>query len=459
MAARADWRGVAIALAALLVGAPTSAREPNARAKPSPLCDGALPRLRDRALEPEKPGAGLPDWDHAIMVAISVRARAELLASSVLTPDDAARVAARAREATDIVLADEAQAPRIAAAAGASLRGARGWGTAKPLHIGSIEAIRVVDAYSTGMVLSSLTAWLEVAASRDPGYAQKLLAALVPVFDHWLAARAFVPPGGGLSFEKIAVADPGVRRYRVFNTDALFGRALLLASALAERQGDHPRAARYHDAALTVAQGLETLVVDRVLDRSGQARPEAWLYALEAAPPRQPPVERGEDANHASFVLDFLAAAADRRLSAAGGAPVVSPGDLDRLAGLLPGSVFVRGPDGGPALSLYVDPADVTDDARGRKRSAAFSFTASGGQRQQVASWWRQLAGERRTLDLGQSIRTSWGWSEAARRSPELLATIGRYLDAAGPQGADHGGNLFLARAAWLASACARPSR
>ena len=194
----------------MLIGAPTSAREPNTSAKPFPLCDGELTRLRGiQALKPEKAGAGLPDWDHAIVVAISLRARAELLGSNLLAPDDAARVTARAREATDIVLADEAQAPRIAAAAGASLGGARGWGTAKPLHIGPIEAIRVVDAYSTSMVLSCLTAWLEVAAARDPGYARQQLAALFPVLDHWLAARSFVPPGGGLSFEKIALAGIG----------------------------------------------------------------------------------------------------------------------------------------------------------------------------------------------------------------------------------------------------------
>jgi hypothetical protein len=455
MAASVSHFRTVAALALLLPAAPTNVRAANASPQVSPRCSGELTRLRDQALAPEKRGGGLPDWDHAIAVAISVRARAVLLGSNLLTPDDAARVASRAREATEIVLADEAQSPRIAAAAGRTLGGARGWGTAKPLHIGPIEAIRVVDAYSTGMVLSSLSDWLEVASARDPAVGRALLASLVPVFDHWLAARAFVPPGGGLSFDKIAVADPGVRRYRVFNTDALFARAFLLAGAVAEREGDHARAARYHDAALALAQGLKSLVTDRVLDRSGRVHPDAWLYALETAPPREPRVERGEDSNHASFVLDFLATAVERRLSTARGLPLFSPADLDRLAALLPEAVFVQGPGGGPALSLYVDPADVTDDARGRKRSAVFSFAPSGGQRRPVVSWWRQLSGERRTLDLGQSIRTSWGWSESARRRPDLLATIGQFLDAAVASSGDHGSNLFLARAVWLVSACA----
>ena len=70
MAARGVGRAVGIALGAVLIGAPTSAREPNASAKPFALCDGELPRLRDQALKPENAGAGLSDWDHAIVVVI-----------------------------------------------------------------------------------------------------------------------------------------------------------------------------------------------------------------------------------------------------------------------------------------------------------------------------------------------------------------------------------------------------
>jgi hypothetical protein len=455
MTARGFRCGLAAAtVTAVLLGSTAIVRSSPPSPVTSPRCAGELTPLRDQALRPEQAGAGLADWDHAIAVAISVRARAALLGSVLLSAHDAALVAARAREATELVLADEAQSPRIAA--GSRLRGVRGWGTAKPIHIGAIEAIRVVDAYSTAMVLSSLTDWLEIGASRDAGYGRHLLASLAPIFDHWLAARSFVPTGGGLSFEKIAVADPAIRRYRVFNTDALFGRAFLVAATVADQQGDHARAARYHDAALAVARGLKAHVVDRVLDRSGHLHPEAWLYALEPAAPRQPRVERGEDANHASFVLDFLASAAARRLAPPRGAPLFSQDDLDRLAQLLPIAVFVHGPDGEAALSLFVDPSDVSEDARAKKRSAAFSFAPSGAQRRQVVSWWRQLAGEHRSLDLGHSIRTAWGWIEAAQRSPQLLETLGRFLDAAAAQGDGEGANLFLARATWLASACAR---
>jgi hypothetical protein len=165
--------------------------------------------------------------------------------------------------------------------------------------------------------------------------------------------------------------------------------------------------------------------------------------------------QRGEDANHASFVLDFVSLAAERKLAAPGAAPLFSSGDLDRLAALLPASVFVLDGHGAPAYAVFVDPADVTRDSRGKTRAAAFSLAADESHPKQVATWWRQLAGRERTVDLGQSIRTSWGWVEAAQRQPSLVEALGRYLAAAHGNGDDSGGaNLFLSEATWIAAAC-----
>jgi hypothetical protein len=428
-------------------------------AETAPRCGDAPARLRARALEAEKAGPGLAEWDRAINVAISVRARAILLGAGGLSAGDAEDVARRAKEATALVLADEARGPRIAAAAGDTLGGARGWGTAKPIHMGTVQAVRVVDAYSTSMVLVSLADWLEVSVSRDPGYARRLLADLAPIADHWLGARSFSAPGGGLSFEKIAVADPAIRHYRVFNTDALFARALLVIGDAAGRLGDGARAARYRSAAVEIGLGLKALVVDRVLGRGGPAHADAWSYALETLAGGSTAPQRGEDANHASFVLDFLSLAAERKLAPPGAGALFSPGDLDRLAALLPTSVFVLDGQGAPAYAVFVDPADVTRDARGKTRSAAFSLAADESHPKQVATWWRQLAGRDRTVDLGQSIRTSWGWVEAARGQPALLETIGRYLTAAHGGNDDGGGaNLFLSEATWFAAACHKPA-
>ena len=66
-------------------------------------------------------------------------------------------------------------------------------------------------------------------------------------------------------------------------------------------------------------------------------------------------------------------------------------------------------------------------------------------------TWWRELAGDERTIDFGASIRNSWGWTRAARADPALLSEVGRYLEAAQPRDlGSSSGSLFLSLATWL---------
>jgi hypothetical protein len=88
---------------------------------------------------------------------------------------------------------------------------------------------------------------------------------------------------------------------------------------------------------------------------------------------------------------------------------------------------------------------------RGKKTIAEFVYERQPGRETEVASWWKQLAGATRALDLGLSIRTSWGWSQAVSDDPVLSTQLGRYL-AAAARGKRAGlpANLFLSQAVWL---------
>ncbi len=396
--------------------------------------------LRARALREESPRHDRDDWDHGVNLALSVRARVELVRGGMAPAGSADEKALidRAWTAAQQALEYEAASLRARGTSGLDAT-VRGWGTRKPLSLGGISVPRAIDAYSTGTALGALAdlAWL--LDERHDRRGRDLTAKLEPIAAHWLGARRFAAPGGP-AFDKIALPHPEVRQHVVHNTDALFGRALLSLSHAARLEGDATRAARYRELARAIANQIRQNLLERVL-RDDRVSISDWTYELvrrgDAFQPHRP-----EDSNHASYLLDFLAAAATDHLD--GDASWLSARTIADLGATL-SQVIVRRRDGSAAFELFVNPAEVRDDARGKKRAAGFVFAADEAHPERVASWWRELAGSTRTLDLGLSIRTSWGWTRAVRDRPDLLSLIGQSLLASDRP--DLPLNLFLAQA------------
>jgi hypothetical protein len=409
-------------------------------------------QLVARAKAPER--STVDAWDQVSDVSSAIRARIELLRAGVVPGDDVPIVRARAAAAAAWVLSYEAEAELGRQFGRRALSGARGWGTSKPTRIGPVVTNLAVDAYGTATTLGGLAELAEYAAEQgERQVATELFAGLSTVADHWLQKRTFDVPGGGKAWEKIATSDPEIHQFIVFNTDAMFARDLMLLSSVGRLLGDNVRAESYERAAIAVGRRIRDSLVAPVVGADGRLRPDRWFYGEQVVGDGRLTPQRIEDANHASFTLDFIALAARRRLGGEGD-PIFSERDLTALGGLLGEAVFVRRPDGEPAYSVFVDPSSVVERGERRKRSAAeFSFSAAPdhGRTMEVASWWKQLAGESRSLDMGLSIRTSWGWSEAVRNRADLLRQLGQYLESEGRLGArDAAGNMFLSRAVWL---------
>lgn len=403
--------------------------------------------LRTRALREEHAKHDPDDWDHGVNLALSVRARVELVRGKMMRAGsrDERALIDRAFQAAMLALAYEAASLRARGESGLD-PAVRGWGTRKPLSLGKLSVPRAIDAYSTGTALGALSdlAWL--LDERRDRRGRALTALLEPIVAHWLEARRFEVPGGP-AFDKIALTDAEVRRHIVHNTDALFGRALLSLSHAARLEGDASRARRHRNLARAIARQIHQNLLARVL-RDDRLNLSDWTYEMirqgDSLRPGRP-----EDANHASYLLDFLTSAAAEQLDA--GASWLCPRTVESLGAAL-SQVIVRRPDGSAALELFVDPAQVRGDARGKKRASQFAFTADPTHSQRVVSWWRELTGDARTLDLGLSIRTSWGFTRALRNRPDLLDVIGRSLLASDRPNLPL--NLFLAQAVfWRESA------
>jgi hypothetical protein len=237
----------------------------------------------------------------------------------------------------------------------------------------------------------------------------------------------------------------------VFNTDALLARALLVLAGSARKLGDPERALRYEQSAGGIASTLRRWILEPVASAAADARASAWRYGLEQNEGGGVEAQRVEDTNHASFTLDFIALAVARRLGAAPGQPpVFERTDLDRLGSLLSEAAFPRGADGAPAYRVFVDDTETKHGPRGKSTARDFALTPDPERAHEVVSWWKELGGDQRTLDLGLSIRTSWGWAEAVAHDERSLAALGRYLTLAARDPAQRNArNLFLAQAVW----------
>jgi hypothetical protein len=393
------------------------------------------------------------EWDEAVNLAFAARARVELLRSGVVTEERQPAIRHATESIARVLLDYEALGRRGRRYCDGACGSWRGWGTSRKIRIGSVSAASGLDAYSTGIVLGALADVAEEISSQSDSSAMTALYELaVQVADSWIAQHLFRGPGGGPSFEKIARSTPEIRRYTVFNTDALLARALLTLGAVARRRGDPARALQYEHVAVGVGSALRRWILDAV-ERAPAASSEIeWHYGLEQTADGRVLPQRFEDSNHASFTLDFIALAVERRLSAgAGDPPLFSQQDLSRLGALLRQVVVPRGMDGQPAYRLYVNAFSVDRSERGKSSAREFSLAPEGSQRREVISWWKELAGDHRSLDLGLSIRTSWGWAEAVADDAEALAAIGQYLLLAARDPELSGSrNLFLSQATWL---------
>lgn len=394
-------------------------------------------RLMTRAQRPERPPTDRSEWDEGPNLALSARTCVELVRGGAAS-EIADGLVERAYQAAELAFTYEAAALRDQG--GRELEATvRGWGTSKPLSLGTFWVARAIDAYSTGTALGGLSELAQLLLERGDERGGRLYARLVPIAEYWLAARQFAAPGGP-AFDKIAVADPEIRRHVVHNTDALMGHALLSLAGAATLAGDVEPARRYRACAASVARQLEHNLIDRIAQHSS-IRVADWTYELVQDGVLFTP-HRGEDTNHASYVIDFLDAVVTQRLAL--DAVTLTPELIERLGASFEDAI-VRRPDGSAATQLYVRASEPTTDAREKQRAREFSFDANAEYPRATVSLWRELSGEKRTLDLGLSIRTSWGWTKALRHRPDLLVILGGYLAEMGERELSR--NLALAQA------------
>ena len=224
--------------------------------------------------------------------------------------------------------------------------------------------------------------------------------------------------------------------------------ALLSLARAGSLAGDIDRARRHRAVAAAVARQLKHNLIDRVVEAAGLSIAN-WSYELVNDAGTFKP-GRVEDTNHASYVLEFLDAATRDE-------PRIETGwlkpDLISRLGAAFEQAIVRKPDGSAATELYIKAAALPLNAREKQRAREFAFEASAEYPRGVVSLWRELSGEPRTLDLGLSIRTSWGWTRALRHRPDLLAILGSYLADIGDR--DLSRNLFLAQAVFFRESAA----
>ncbi len=391
-------------------------------------------------------------WDRAVSVALAGRARVELLRSGAIAVAQQDRVLEQAREAAEIALSYEARGARgVPFCAKVGCGHARGWGTSLGISVGDSQWDTALDAYSTAIVLNSVGEVAALELSRaGPSRAVPLARAMREVLEDWLEHHSVeLAGGGGRSFDKVVSRDPAVRRVATFNTDALMARALLLLSDVEAGLGSaHATASRQAlQVAEPIAKRLERAVVQRVLGAAEAERGMAWRHGWFIGKGGALSDQRVEDFNHASFVLDFLALAAERP----SGPPLVEPAQVRRLADLLPALAFVRGEGRRVAHRLYVASGDLRRNGpRGKLTLKGFGLSPDAERSTEVVSWWKQLGGKWRSIDMGLSIRTSWGWSRALRGQVGPLRELGAYLELVRqePQ-AMRSANVFLASAAW----------
>lgn len=390
--------------------------------------------LIQRALRAETDDVAHTNWENGTNIALSVRARVELLRGSV-SSHVVQKITRRAYEAAQQVLQYEAAALREQGNKNLDPN-VRGWGTSKTIGLGTVKFKNVIDAYSTGTALGCLADLAELLSERGDDQTKELYNRLTPIIDYWIQSRMFSAPGGP-SFDKIADRDPEIRKHVVHNTDALFGRALLLLSRVATHIQDNTNAQRYRSLAQSIAQQIKLNVIDHVL-QSNKISLDAWTYELTLKDKIFKP-RREEDSNHASYLLDFLDTAAATKLDSWLSERLVA--DLGKAFSTL----VVSHPEGTPAIELYIDPASIQTEEGGKERCSDYVFKRDTRHTRRLVSLKRSFAANKTSLDMGLSLRTSWGWVKALRTHPELLMTLGDYLIAAAHDELPR--NLFVAQA------------
>jgi hypothetical protein len=288
--------------------------------------------------------------------------------------------------------------------------------------------------------------------NREPAWASKVYREVLPVLDYWTSARMFTAPDGYYAWDKFENAPPALMRsFLVFNTDAMFAGALSQLALLADHYSEHTRSERALRIVASVGSRLRERLVRPVL-AGGQVRPEAWFYGLRVAADGTLKPQRIEDTNHASFTLDFLTLAATRGLTTSRGEQIASNAEVAKLSTVVQQAAFPRNEAGAAVYALYIDPGAVErTGVRAKQRVFDFSTVATYDRKTRIVSWWKELAGPRRALDLGLSIRTCWGWLLAARRDPQLFHELGRYLGAVLDEPrALSATNTFLSAAVWF---------
>jgi hypothetical protein len=403
-------------------------------------------------------------WDQATLHAAALRARIELLRSGSLSDAHAKQVLARAKELTLLLVDYEAQHELGRGFCGAACGShARGWGTSRGIAIAEAHAEVALDAYSTGVVLGAvLDAALYAARNREPDWATQLYRAVLPVIDYWTTVPMFTAPDGYYAWEKFQNVPALMRSFIVFNTDAMLARDLAQLALLADHFADHARSERAIQIVASVGSRLREKLVLPVL-AGGDVHPEAWLYGLRVKADGSLVPQRVEDTNHASFTLDFLALAATRGLRTTSGELIASNAEVGRLSTAVRQAAFPTNDAGAAVYALFIDARTVElTGVRAKRRAFEFSTVPTAERKTRVVSWWKELAGPRRSLDLGLSIRTCWGWLRAARRDPRLVHELGLYLVfASGCQftaDAGHGSPSTMAAPKDNASSSCRPA-
>lgn len=384
--------------------------------------------LLKRAKEPVSMPDTLDDWDRVANVATELRARSLFLQENKnLGSEDSAAILASCRTLVETILAWEASGERVKQSGFLKDLGARGWGISKPGSMMGVSANNIVELYLTSTTLLALSETLPLTSRMDEAFRIKVMTVMSEVIDYWSRTYLEESPAYGPYFLKYGMPGDRIRELLVFNTSAQMGASLWLLAKELKTSPLASKAAAYEALSIRLGKQIKLGVLDEIR-RDGGVDVDRWVYGLDKAK-TSPVPQRGEDANHGSYILDLIRYFVRDQVVDAG-KPIFQNADLAFFRKILRDKVWVHDESGQIAYKIYYQEGDVQKKGvKAREVIAEYATSEKSGWAGTVG-WNRNIGTKDRAVDTGLSLRTSWGWVHACRGDNEMMYHLYRYYAA-----------------------------
>ncbi|MBL8994887.1 MAG: hypothetical protein JNM63_16185, partial [Spirochaetia bacterium] len=282
--------------------------------------------LLKRAKENVSVATSLDDWDRVANFATELRARSLFLQENKnLGAEDAAAILASCRTLIETILAWEASGELVKQSGFLKDPGARGWGISKPGSMMGVSANNIVELYLTSTTLLALSEALPLTSKMDEAFRTKVLTVMSEVVDYWIKTYLEESPVYGPYFLKYGMPGERIRELLVFNTSAQMGASLWLFAKELKTSSLASKALGYGALSIKLGKQIKLGVLDEIR-KGGAVDVDRWVYGLDKAK-ASPVPQRGEDANHGSYILDLIRHFIDDK-AVEGGRPIFQNSDL-----------------------------------------------------------------------------------------------------------------------------------